>query len=65
MTNPVWPSVGINFRAVTNGVECTMRTYYDGIDMSVCETGEDTSDSERKARIGLSKKIARRRNVHG
>jgi uncharacterized protein with PIN domain len=60
MSNPEWPAIAVNFRTVTAGVECTMRTHYDRVDLSVSEIGEDIKKAEREAWRQLGRKVAQR-----
>ena len=54
---PIWPDRSVNYRSVTGGVECTMKTHYRGIDIGVHEIGETIKDAETAARNSLTKKI--------
>lgn len=62
MTNPMWPNVGVNFMSVTDGVECTMKTYYNGVDLSVSVVGITPGVAEKLARQEMRKKIGKRRS---
>lgn len=57
-----WPEISMNFRPVSGGVECTMRTTYKEVILSVSETGVDTAQAESRARRALSRKVADRKS---
>lgn len=60
MANPVWPDKSVNFRSIAEGVECTMRTSVDGVDLSVSEVADDNSQAEKAAKRAIDKKARQR-----
>jgi hypothetical protein len=58
---PQWPNKTVNFIGVSEGVECTMKTFYNGVVLSVSEIGEDVDESEQLARKALDNKVRQRK----
>lgn len=62
MSYPVWPATSMNFSGNSAGVECTMRTSYDNVNLSASETGDTPDKAEKAARLALSRAVAQRKS---
>lgn len=65
MANPEWPIKSVNFRPVSGGVECTMRTHYNGVDLSVSIVRDDDNQAEKEAKRLLTEKVKQRKRLEG
>lgn len=63
MANPKWPIKSVNFRPTTGGVECTMRTHYNGVDLSVSVVRENDKKAEKEANHLLKEKVNQRKSL--
>jgi hypothetical protein len=62
MSNPVWPDKSVSYVTVSNGVECTMKTHYGGVDLSVSEIADTEEKAERDARVAIARKVSQRKS---
>jgi hypothetical protein len=61
MSYPDWPEVETTCNATRAGVECTSRTYYNGVKLSSTVTEENENVARNKASRALERKVRQRR----